>query len=44
MVTVCYAADALATFIFPPATALAPVCNYLGFAKAGQKAANVIVH
>jgi hypothetical protein len=37
IVGVCYAADAVATGVFPPAIALAPLCNVLGFAGAGQQ-------
>jgi hypothetical protein len=42
LVGVCYAADAVATGIFPPAIALAPVCNVLGVAGAGQQSVNAL--
>jgi hypothetical protein len=44
IVGVCYTADAMATGIFPPAIALAPLCNVLGVAGAGQQVARELVH
>jgi hypothetical protein len=42
IVGVCYAADAVATGVFPPAIALAPLCNVLGVAGAGQQTVNAL--
>ncbi len=37
LVGICYTIDGLATSFFPPAAALAPVCNMLGITQTGQK-------
>jgi len=44
VVVVCYSADGVATSVLPPLAALAPICSYLGAAKAGEKAVDVIIH
>lgn len=41
-VGVCYAADAVATGVFTPAISLAPLCNVLGVAVAGQQTAKAL--
>ncbi|NJL52527.1 MAG: hypothetical protein HC930_10465 [Hydrococcus sp. SU_1_0] len=42
IVGVCYAADVMATGIFPPAITLAPLCNVLGVAGAGSQTVNAL--